>query len=357
MKVIVLPREASNPYQDLLYRELAKYGVRVSYVGAATPSHTANLILLPLQLLVRRISGTRILHIHWVYTLGMYGRLRTPVLNWAAQCWFGFCLRVSRLLGIRVTWTAHNVLPHSPVFADDLRARRTLVAAADMVIAHSPETLTQLRVLGIVPRRTRVIPHGPLHAPPRPDRLRIPGSDQGPRQLLFFGKVIEYKGVEELLTAITMIPLGRDAQLTVAGECSNPVLRTTLTELAAHSPVPVVLRLERVPDGEVTDLLSASDAVVLPYRHITTSGSAMLAFSHGRPLVVPDLPSLAGLPDGAVFRYDRTVAGLAGALDDVICADSDLLAKMSAVALSYSTRITWSEIAEQTLDALRDLSE
>ena len=63
---------------------------------------------------------------------------------------------------MRLVWTAHNVLPLAPVFADDLRARRRLVAACDLVIAHSKATLDQLADQGIVPRRSAIIPHGPF---------------------------------------------------------------------------------------------------------------------------------------------------------------------------------------------------
>ena len=42
-----------------------------------------------------------------------------------------------------------------------------------------------------------------------------------------------------------------------------------------------------VPDGEVQHYLLAADAVVLPFKEILTSGSAMLALSFGRPVVAP----------------------------------------------------------------------
>ena len=61
-------------------------------------------------------------------------------------------------------------------------------------------------------------------------------------------------------------------------------------------------------------LLAAADVVVLPFRRVSTSGSALLALCHGRPLIVPDLPGLADLPGQAVLRYDGSRPGLAAAL-------------------------------------------
>ncbi len=79
----------------------------------------------------------------------------------------------------------------------------------------------------------------------------------------------------------------------------------------------------------------------------------MLALCHGRPLVMPDLPGLAELPDDAVIRYDGTEAGLAAALGGIITADASVLAKMSSAADAYCAATTWSEIAEKTLPRWR----
>jgi glycosyltransferase involved in cell wall biosynthesis len=92
--------------------------------------------------------------------------------------------------------------------------------------------------------------------------------------------------------------------------------------------------------------------VVLPFRQVTTSGSAMLALSAGRPLIVPDLPGLADLPDRAVLRYARTVPELSGALARLARADDDVLASMGAAAHEYATAISWRAIAEQTMTAI-----
>jgi hypothetical protein len=62
---------------------------------------------------------------------------------------------------------------------------------------------------------------------------------------------------------------------------------------------------------------------------------------------------LAELPDEAVFRYDGTVAGLTRALTEAIVADSVTLDRMAAAADAYCAAMSWGEIAEQTLAALR----
>jgi glycosyltransferase involved in cell wall biosynthesis len=161
-----------------------------------------------------------------------------------------------------------------------------------------------------------------------------------------------YKGVDDLLAAFAGLPDDLDAQLTVAGECSDPVLRSALAELALRSPGRVFLRLARIPDDAVTPLFEEADVVVLPFREITTSGSAVLALCHGRPLIVPDRASVADLPDDAVIQYDGTVPGLTAVLADVVRADGAVLAKLSAAALAYRATLSWSEIAATTIDRM-----
>ena len=162
MKILVLPLEKSNPYQDLLYGAMRPHGVQVSYLATLTPSKTVNILLLPAEMAMRRLGGARVVHLHWVWAFGLDISSRSPLVKRATEAWFAVWLWTLRLLGMRLVWTAHNVLPLTPVFANDLRARRRLAARCDLVIAHSKATLEQLARLGIVPRRSVIIPHGPF---------------------------------------------------------------------------------------------------------------------------------------------------------------------------------------------------
>jgi O-antigen/teichoic acid export membrane protein/glycosyltransferase involved in cell wall biosynthesis len=352
VRVLALPRDP-NPYQGLLYGEMRRLGVRVSYIGEPTRSRTLNLLLLPLELLAGRIAGARLVHLHWVFAFTLPGESRFPVLRRLSYAWFRVWLRTCRVLGMRLVWTAHNVLPHQPVFADDVSARRALVDASDLVLAHSKSALAELAVLGAVPSRSAVIEHGPLGPAPSAGALRTPGTGDGPRRFLFFGKVEEYKGVEDLLAAFLALPDDIPARLTVAGQCGDPELRSRVQELARRGGGRITLRLEHVPDTDVPPLVSAADAIVLPFRRVTTSGSAVLALSHGRPLVVPDLAGLADLPDQAVLRYNGGISGLAMALARMARADRGVLAAMSAAASDYASQTTWQEMAERTAVEMR----
>ena len=185
---------------------MQRLGAEVTYIGELTPSQTLNLLLLPIETALRRIVGARLIHLHWVFFFTFPGARRFAAIRRVAHIWFLVWLRTCHMLGMRIVWTAHNVLPHEPVFADDLSARRALVRSSSLVICHSQSAWPNSLLSAIMARRSAVIQHGPI-APMFPTGpMRTPGSGDRPRRFLFFGRVQEYKGVDDLLAAFLAIP-------------------------------------------------------------------------------------------------------------------------------------------------------
>ena len=76
-------------------------------------------------------------------------------------------------------------------------------------------------------------------------------------------------------------------RLVLAGRCSEPSAARVL------APTPALRLLPRqIADAEVQYVMRAADCVVLPYEAILTSGALALAQGFGRPVIVPDLPSM-----------------------------------------------------------------
>lgn len=351
LRVAAYPRDP-NPYQSLLYQAMAHNGVEVTYLGELTPSHSLNQLLLPVEVIARSRGGLDVVHLHWVFGFRLPGRDRFRAVGLLSQAWFHMFLRAVRASGVQLVWTAHNVLPHQPVFWDEVGSRRALVEAADLVIAHTPSTLDSLDVLDMHARATAVVPHGPLATRvDSPRRLDTAASQ--PLTLLFVGSVAEYKGVEDLVSAFGSLS-DKNARLIVAGRCTEPDLARRLRAAAQAQGDRIDLRLERMSDAELDDVLYEADVLVLPYREVTTSGVAVLGLEAGLPLVVPDLPGLDELPPVGVFRY-RAHDGLADLLEQVVRTPRHQLRAMGSAGRDAAPAVSWADIAATTTQLFRAL--
>lgn len=348
LRIMVLPRD-ENPYQELLYEAMARYGVEVRYLSELTGSRTMSLLLLPAEIVWSRARGYRVAHLHWVFGFSLPGRKRLRLMGLLSQAWFHVVLGTLRATRTRVVWTAHNVLPHEPVFWDDVAARRALLRCTDLVICHSESALAEIQVRLASPRSSVVIPHGPFLMDPAPRAAEVGTTSDG-IVVGFVGVVATYKGVDDLIAAFSQVAPPR-AKLIVAGECRDPEYAERLVSAAQRLPGQIDLRLRRLTDTELAAVLHEVDVVTLPFRRVTTSGSALLSLGAGRPLVVPDLPSLADLPGDAVVRYPPT-SGLADALRRVLSTPRPELAAMGARGRESVALRSWDDVAAATLAAM-----
>jgi len=120
----------------------------------------------------------------------------------------------------------------------------------------------------------------PLGALPRRGRL----------ELLFFGFIRPYKGLDVLLAALAQLD-DREIFLTVVGE--HWAEKDALHAQAAEVPN-VELHLEYCADKDVSEFFARADMVVLPYRSATGSAVASVATAFCRPILAT---RVGGLPD------------------------------------------------------------
>jgi glycosyltransferase involved in cell wall biosynthesis len=127
-----------------------------------------------------------------------------------------------------------------------------------------------------------------VRAAPRPDVVN----------LLFFGLIRPYKGLEDLLEVFNELSDEEAAGLwlTVVGEtwegCTEPA---RLIETSPYSDR-ITFVNEYVPDEVVAAAFAHADVVVLPYRRSSSSGILHVAMSWGLPVVVT---RVGGLPEAA----------------------------------------------------------
>jgi glycosyltransferase involved in cell wall biosynthesis len=358
LSVLVTPRSGEH-YQDLLYRGIADSGVRVRYTKGPTPSQSLNIALAPLVLLWFRARGFRILHIHWVFQFSLpWARHR----KWARELmewWFRVYLRAAQSLGYRIVWTAHDLLPHEQVFADDSRARDVLVSRANAVIALSESTATELRFLGA--RSIRVIPIGP-YADPYPVSLTREearasfGFSPEDVVIALIGRIEEYKGADLLLEAVADLPSTSKIKLLLAGYCPDHFYRKEIIRLIGETHGRTLSILEWVPGQDLARYYQATDIAVFPFREITNSASLLLAQSFGKPIVIPNLPSLTDIPGNAAIRFEPEMDSLVSAIQRAEHLSEAEYSNMSTAGLAWATRFDWATVARETIETYKEVS-
>ena len=237
------------------------------------------------------------------------------------QWWTGSVLHTylvlalfARLQGTRVVIEFHEVLDTAEQRIPLARAwvrvlGRPFFALADAFVIHSEADRQPISErYGLGNRPCVVIPHGPIdHFASDDDSPSLPLRDPpaGVINLLFFGTIRPYKGLEDLVEAFEMLDDDEVVHywLTVVGETwEGWDLPIRLIEGSRRrSRITLVNRF--VEDDEVTAYFAGADAAVLPYHRSSASSPASVAMANGLPLV---LTAVGGLPE-AVAGYDGAI--------------------------------------------------
>jgi len=328
-----------NPYMTLLEAALKCQGITVAEGVPRAPYR---------HWLKANRGRIDVLHIHWpeaIYNDGGTRAAHRSGLLLPLQ------LLVARMLGYRVVWTMHNLHPHQrryPVL--DIAVWHGLAIVAQAIVVHCEDTRHVLNRRFWRYRDIYTVPIGNyigVHGPPVDRALarRGLGLPQGKRVLLFLGAVKPYKGIEHLLLAFSRLP-SDDLVLLVAGKPETAEYGREILALAGADPR-IHCELRWIEDDELALYMGACDAVVLPYVQIQSSSSAVLAMSYGRPFIAPAVGCLSELIDAGVgILYDpEDPAALVAALDHSGSAD---LAQMGARGLARAASWQWSSVGAVT---------
>lgn len=346
-RALMMPVYPWNPYQRLLAAALREEGVEVTLVDSWAERS-------PILRAWWSNGRPGTVHLHWVHDFLGGGKGQPSRRN---VFWFDWQLRALRWLGVRIVWTAHNLRSHGGT--DDpreLEAYRRLVARSHAVIAHCQAArravIDEYGLDDELAERIHVIEHGSYttwygvdgDAAAARAALGLPADA---RVFAFVGSIRGYKGVADLVDAFMRLhETGPRDRLLVCGRPGPRRIGKDIEQRAAADPR-IVLRLERLDDAELTGVLRAADVVVLPFRDILTSGSAILAMSHGRPVIAPRLGCLPEtIPPDAGILYDPEAPGaLEAAMREVLSRDMDAMGRR---ARELADELRWGPVAART---------
>ena len=272
----------NNPVQPLLYEAMKKHSVEVAAFSTRKLLH----------------GSWNVWHLHWPESLTNktgIGAIILAILKFLVQ------LKLARYKKTKIFWTVHNLRPHE---RDHPILERLFwwifLPNLDGIICLSERGREQLCIQYSRARSIPifVIPHGHYRGA-YPDGMNRNQArealqiDSNEFVLTFLGQIRPYKGVGSLIRCFARAQV-TNAQLLVAGRPLNDALLQEIREAALLNPN-VRLFPGFVDRNEIQKFFRATDLVVLPYSEILNSGSAILALSFDRPILVPALGALAEL--------------------------------------------------------------
>ena len=227
-----------------------------------------------------------------------YGKTAREIAAWKPDLvvmrywmsWFapslGYVARRLKKKGCKVVSILDNVVPHEPHFFDRPFTRYFLSGQSGCVVMCDEVAKDLQAIRSDLPYT--ILPH-PLytHFGEKMDRAeaeRALGIRSGKKNLLFFGLIRQYKGLDILLEAFRQ--LGDDYQLIVAGEPYGTFepYRKIIDSLPGKDRITLIT--EYIPDNEVSKYFSAADVTVLPYRSATQSGISSISYHFEVPMIV-----------------------------------------------------------------------
>lgn len=246
------------------------------------------------------IHKNYVVHFNWIENKvsGKLAKINFIII----RIWVGLL----RLFGAKICWTMHNKIPH----ADSRESLITefyhyFLKQCDMVMVHCKESSDILRMNYGYQGKILNVPHGSyLH---RESDEMVNFDNIKKMNFLYFGAVSRYKNIPVLIKAFKeVIKIEPNAKLNICGKCKDDHLNHEILESIGDCANIIYIN-KFLTEEELKHALDECCAVILPYdkTSMLNSGSAIMAFSNGRSVIIPDFGYMKDLCDKEfVLAYD-----------------------------------------------------
>lgn len=310
MKITILStafpfRGGISNFTSLLYKELNKqHDVKVVtfkrqypaifFPGSSQLEDGDTPAKIPTEQLVDSVNP-----LNWIYT-GKKIKNDNPDLliisyfmPYFAPCFGTISRQVKKNRKTKILALCHNIIPHEKKIGDNLLTG-FFFGPVDYFVVLSRKVQDDL--LKLLPKaKNRILEHPvysifgePVNKKSAKDHLNITAKNV----ILFFGFIRDYKGLDILFEAVSLLKDRLDIKLIVAGEFYSNEQRyhDLIRELNIEEQI--ILRTRFIPASDVKYYFSACDAVILPYRDATQSGIVQVAMNFRKPVIATNVGGL-----------------------------------------------------------------
>ncbi|MEA5621667.1 glycosyltransferase family 4 protein [Nostoc sp. UHCC 0251] len=269
--------------------------------------------------------------------------------------WYDWTLLLNKMPPL-VT-TIHDIFRHPgdnmAVFGSEYTKRLAFYRSQQLIVhAHQLKKIL-IEQFSLPQERVNVIPHGELGSLYQ-RRNNHNSQPRDPNTLLFFGRILPYKGLKYLLEAMPLIAERvPDVKLIIAGRGEN--IKQYFPNGYDDKSYEIIN--DFIPLKEVSNLFQRSTVTVLPYIEASQSGVAALSYGMGTLVVASEVGGLTEIvqhqKDGLLVP-PCDVRSLADAITCLLT-DRSLQQRMQTAALARCQQdLNWFNIAAQTVEVYQE---
>lgn len=263
-------------------------------------------------------------------------------------------VKKSKKIVNKTFFTAHNILSHESKKGEK-RKLSSWYKVFDGIIVHNEMSREMLHKYSNYKKDIFVIPHGTY------DTYKNTKQEKVHEKITFlqFGLIREYKGVDILLEAISLLPknICESCKFVIAGNLKKSYYDFDIYEkvkkLNIEESVELIIR--RIEDDEIPNLFNNVDYCVFPYRHIYGSGALLMAYTYNKPVIVSNIPVFIEETEngstGLVFESCDSNDLAIKIIDLYNKSQEDIIAYKNNIKNLVDKKYNWTNSAKLTIEA------
>lgn len=257
-----------------------------------------------------------------------YSAVIIPAWTFFVAPCLGYISKQCKKHGIKVVSIVHNAFDHEASGLKNSLMRYQLKSSSEF-LCHNKSLAKQ--IYAELPNANVLIsPHPIFDQYPEPTELL---EKRAPLELLFFGIIRDYKGLDILIDAVAK--LDKDSfKLTIVGECwgSWDKYQEQIDSLGLKGNIETVIQY--ASDEDAANYFTRADVVVLPYRSMTGTGVIPLAYNFETPVICSKLDAFYEVVD----EGESGVIAEGGNANDITQAINKFVALRNSVDFEKNTR-------------------
>ncbi|CAJ36730.1 glycosyltransferase (group 1) [Methanocella arvoryzae MRE50] len=256
----------------------------------------------------------------------------------------------------RIVVTAHDVDAHQGT--DNFFYKFVLdqyLKLGDLLITHGKNLKDRLVEKGFDESKIFILPHGDYSFFLNYS-VEKNSSVENRDTLLFFGRILKYKGLNYLLESLKLVIQEHpDVKLIVAGKGNMDEYRDLVQSFKAEN---LDIHNYFIEDKDVPSYFSMADIVVLPYIEASQTGIIPIAYAFSKPVIATNVGSIPEVVDNGITGIlvpPKDEKALAVAILRLL-KDKQLAKELGTNAYhKMKEELSWDKIAIRTINIYKQL--